>query len=217
MVRDDKGVAVMDQFDDLAPEDQKQAKTAFGKQEIRTYEQFSEPFPLYPGEEIQGKIMPYQTVPQSSALVIQVLQPFKSEDGTQRIVGDKYLFKGPNTYIPKVEEKVINEIKATTIKANEALHLKALRPLTDSEGVQRRPGESWLYTKKGNYLPQADEEISKVVKAYILKEDNAIKLRAKKDFKDAYGVQRRAGEEWLITKAITDTHFLGTKEEYKET
>jgi len=146
-----------------------------------------------------------------------VLQPFKSEDGTDRIVGDKYLFIGPNTYIPRVEEKVINEIKATTIKANEALHLKALRPLTDSEGVKRRPGESWMYTKKGNYLPQADETILQVVQAYILKEDNAIKIKATKDFKDAYGVERKAGEEWLITKAITDTHFLNTKERYLST
>jgi Major Vault Protein repeat domain len=53
----------MDEFEGVEAHDQKQAKAAFGTHEIRTYEQFSEPFPLYPGEEMIGKIMPYQTVP----------------------------------------------------------------------------------------------------------------------------------------------------------
>jgi major vault protein len=87
--------------------------------------------------------------------------------------------------------------------------------MKDVNGNPRRPGESWLHTDKGTYLPSVNEEIIKKIKAYILKEDNAIHLQAKKDFKDAYGVARKAGDEWLITKSTTDTHFLNTKETFQ--
>lgn len=62
-------------------------------------------------------------------------------------------------------------------------------------------------------MPSVNEQILKTVKAYILREDNAFKVQALKDFKDDYGIERKAGEEWLITKALTDTHFLNPKEE----
>lgn len=37
------------------------------------------------------------------------------------------------------------------------------------------------------------------INAHVLTEKKAIHLRALKDFQDERGVERRAGEEWLIT------------------
>jgi hypothetical protein len=35
----------------------------------------------------------------------------------------------------------------------------------------------------------------------------ALHLRAKHNFTDFYGNERRAGDEWLITKEIVDIHI----------
>lgn len=52
-----------------------------------------------------------------------------------------------------------------------------------------------------------DEEITSEVKALVLTERKAYHLRALNDFKDAYGVERKAGEEWLVTLKNADTHI----------
>jgi len=88
VVRDRDGKVVVDKFEGIEETEQQQVKNSLGKNEIRTYEDFPEPFPLYPGEEMFGKILQYQTVAQDSALVIKVIQPHTSADGEKRIVGD---------------------------------------------------------------------------------------------------------------------------------
>jgi hypothetical protein len=40
----------------------------------------------------------------------------------------------------------------------------------------------------------------------------AISLRATKTFVDVYGIERNAGDEWLIQKSLTDTHILDAYE-----
>jgi hypothetical protein len=41
-------------------------------------------------------------------------------------------------------------------------------------------------------------------------------LRALQDFKDFYGNQRKAGEEWLVDKSVKDVHILDAHEELIE-
>ena len=132
-------------------------------------------------------------------MLVKAIRPFKEEKtGIERFVDDEYLFYGPATYIPRVEEEIIKEIKAQVIKPNTALVVKAKKAMKDTKGVPRRAGERWLIRDNGSYLPNENEEILEVRKAYVLTDKKCIHLRALKDMKDVYGIKRNAGEEWLI-------------------
>jgi len=69
-----------------------QVKLRHGDEEIR-FEQ--EPFPLYPGEKLYGKVSPLQVVAPNTALRLRAIRDFDEADGTKRIAGDEWLFKGP--------------------------------------------------------------------------------------------------------------------------
>jgi major vault protein len=74
-------------------------KLRHGDEEIR-FEQ--EPFPLYPGEKLFGKVSPLQVVAPNTALRLRAIRDFV--DGkVKRSAGDEWLFPGPGTYIPRVE------------------------------------------------------------------------------------------------------------------
>jgi len=167
---------------------------------VRTQTQFPDPFPLYPREELQEEPRPFTMVAQNAALLLKATMPFKDEraGGIERMPEDTYLFKGPDTYIPKREEEVIQEVKAIVIKPNQALLVKAIRKMKDAEGIQRRPGERWLVRKAGSYMPSENEEVVETRKAVVLTDKKSIHIRALKDMVDVYGKKRRAGEEWLI-------------------
>lgn len=48
----------------------------------------------------------------------------------------------------------------------------------------------------------------------IIDDTTALLLEAKQTFKDIYGVERKAGEQWLITNKQTSTHILDVYESY---
>jgi major vault protein len=77
-------------------------------------------------------------------------------------------FKGPGTYIPRVEVQVVEIVKAVIVKPNQALRLKARRECVDSKGSKRYAGEEWLIRDTGAYLPDVDEEVRETVSAFIL-------------------------------------------------
>lgn len=52
-----------------------------------------------------------------------------------------------------------------------------------------------------------------MLKAFILTTNKAIKLRATSTFKDTYGVDRKNGEEWLVTVKNAETHILNVNEQ----
>jgi major vault protein len=183
-------------------------KLRHGDEEIRLPSDkiFSEPFPLLPGEKLVGKVNPLQVVPPDTALRLRCLRDFE-EGGIIYQAGDEWLFKGPNTYIPKVEVLVVELVKATVIKPNSALKLRARRACKDKYGNNRRVGEEWLVREVGAYLPGVDEEIVETVKAIILTDKSALHLRALRTFTDVYAKERKAGEEWLITSGNSDIHI----------
>lgn len=51
------------------------------------------------------------------------------------------MFKGPGTYVPRVEESVKSKIEAIIVLPNHALLLSAKRDTEDGEGKQRKAGE----------------------------------------------------------------------------
>lgn len=170
------------------------------------------PFPLYPGEEIEVPTKALTVVPALSALRLKVIRGFKDGD-VDRIAGEEYLFEGPGTYIPRKEVEVVGPTKAVIIKPNEALRLRATRETVDRDGHHRVAGEEWMIRKAGAYLAGAYEEIVQTCKANILTEKTAIHVRALKSFRDQLGKTRKNGEEYLITLDDMESHIPDVYEE----
>ncbi|XP_030266665.1 major vault protein [Sparus aurata] len=187
-----------------------QAKLRHADLEIRLTR---DPFPLYPGEEIQQDVTPLQIVYPDTALRLQALLDFEEDGGEKRVAGDEWLFEGPGTYIPKKEVAVLETIKATVIRENQAIRLRARKEGVDRGGVRRVTGEEWLVCKVGAYLPGAHEEVLDIVNAFILTDKKALHVRAVRAFKDAGGRERRTGEEWLVTMADSEAHIPSVSEE----
>jgi major vault protein len=187
----DKGLPSMDKFG--------QVKIRWGDEEIR-FE--SEPFPLYPGEKVYGKVSPLQVVAPNSALRLRAIRDFEDKRA-----GDEWLFQGPGTYIPRVEVQVVEIVKAIIILPNTALKLRARRELVSRDKLERKAGEEWLVRLPGAYLPSVDEEVVETVKAFVLTPEKALHLRALRTFVDRFSKERKAGEEWLVTSDLSPTHI----------
>uniref|UniRef100_A0A673BLD6 Major vault protein n=1 Tax=Sphaeramia orbicularis TaxID=375764 RepID=A0A673BLD6_9TELE len=171
-----------------------QAKLRHADLEIRLTQ---EPFPLYPGEEVQQDVTPLQIVFPDTALRLQALLDFQEDGGERRVAGDEVA--GPTS--PGRRVVVLETIKATVIRENQAIRLRARKEGVDRGGVRRVTGEEWLVSKVGAYLPGAHEEVIDIVNAFILTDKKALHVRALRPFKDAGGRDRRTGEEWLVTMA----------------
>ncbi|XP_026994904.1 major vault protein isoform X2 [Tachysurus fulvidraco] len=187
-----------------------QAKLRHADLEIRLTQ---DPFPLYPGEEIQKEVTPLQIVYPDTAIRLQALLDFEEENDEKRVAGDEWLFEGPGTYIPRKEVAVLETIKATVIRENQAIRLRARKEGLDRSGVRRVTGEEWQVSKVGAYLPGVHEEVIDIVNAFILTDKNALHVRALRPFRDAGGRDRRTGEEWLVTVADREAHIPSVAEE----
>jgi len=187
VVRDEEGDVVVD------------ANGAYilrhGDEEVRI--EVAEPFPLYPGETLYGKVSPLQVVAPNTALRLRAVRDFE-----QKKAGDEWLFKGPGTYIPRVDVQVVEIVRAIIIKPNEALRLRARRPT-----ATRKAGQEWLVRVPGAYLPDVDEEVRETVKAYILTPQKALQLEALETFIDVRESKRNVGEQWLVTHMDASTHI----------
>lgn len=181
-----------------------QVRLRHGDEEIRMFDD-TPPFPLYPGEQLFGKVSPLQVVAPLTALKLKAIRDFEKPE--PRTAGDEWLFVGPGTYIPKVEVAIVEVVKATIIKPNEALKLRAKKEFAETDKISRRTGEEWLVRTTGSYIPDVNVEIVQTVPAIVLTERKALHLQATRTFTDFYGVERKAGEEWLITKNETEKHI----------
>ncbi|EDQ86973.1 uncharacterized protein MONBRDRAFT_10492 [Monosiga brevicollis MX1] len=183
----------------------KQVKLRHAEQEVRVAQ---DPFPLFPGEQLATPVTPLTVVETNSALRLKAVLDFDDETSSvHRVAGDEWLFEGPGTYIPRVEVRVEELIKAFIIMPNQALRLRALKETTDRSGTSRVTGEEWLVKDTGAYLPGVFEEVLDVVNAYVLTEKQALHLRATRTFVDDLGTTRKTGEEWLMTNEHCDTHI----------
>ena len=112
-----------------------------------------------------------------------------------------------------MEVQVVEVVKATILKENQALRLRAKQDCKDFNGVERKAGEEWLLRHSGAYLPGVEEEIVQTVNARVLTPQKALHLRANRTFVDVFGKNRKAGEEWLIGLADSETHIPDVCEE----
>jgi len=180
-----------------------QAKIRHGDEEIR-FEQ--DPFALYPGEKLYGKVSPLQVVAPNTALRLRAVRDFKDGDNN-RVAGDEWLFHGPGTYIPRIEVQVVEIVRASIIGTNQAIRLKARKEFVDGKGHLRRAGEEWLVRDIGAFMPDVNEEIRDTISAYVLTEKKALQLEALRTFDDVFGKNRKAGEQWLVTIREAETHI----------
>ncbi|CAH1802092.1 unnamed protein product [Owenia fusiformis] len=187
-----------------------QAKLQHADQEIRLAQ---DPFPLYPGEVLKQAVSPLKVVIANTALRLRSILDFEDDEGNKRTAGDEWLFEGPGTYIPRKEVMVEETIRATIVKSNQAIRLRARKECVDRSGEDRVTGEEWLWKKTGAYLPGAYEEVVDINDAYVLTEKKALHMRAIKTFKDDFGIERKNGEEWLIKMSDTETHIPNVYEE----
>ena len=67
-------------------------------------------------------------------------------------------------------------VKATIIRPNQAIKLRARKECVDREGHARVTGEEWIVKKTGAYLPGAYEEVVDTVNAFVLTEKVQEKL-----------------------------------------
>eukprot|EP01127_Copromyxa_protea_P017169 TRINITY_DN51_c0_g1_i4.p1 TRINITY_DN51_c0_g1~~TRINITY_DN51_c0_g1_i4.p1 ORF type:complete len:813 (-),score=235.01 TRINITY_DN51_c0_g1_i4:46-2484(-) len=185
-----------------------QAKVKHGDKEVRRE---GEPFALYPGESLYGKVSPLQVVAPNTALRL-VAKRDCVIDGESHAAGSEWLFKGPGTYIPRVDVDVSEIVKASIVKPLQALRLRCVKEFTDAKGITRQAGQEYLLREAGAYLPNVDEVVVETINAFILTEKKALHLRARQEFTDVFGVQRKAGEEWLVTLADTESHIPDVQE-----
>jgi len=120
---------------------------------------------------------------------------------------------GLATYYPQSEEEIVQMMNAFVIKPNQALKLRAKDDCVDYQGKTRKAGEMWLVRREGAYLPAVNEQEMGIVNAIVLTPRMAIHLQAKLSFTDANGVERKSGEEWMITREDTETYIPDVNEE----
>lgn len=190
-----------------------------GDAEVRLSDIEAGPFPLYPGE-FASAVQKLRVVAKDQALRLRALRDVTvSIDGKdlKLFAGDEFMFTGPGTYLPKIEVEEVEEVKAVIIKHSQALRMRAKRFCTDSAGQTRKAGEEWLVRDSGAYLPSCDEEIIGLVEATVLTDKTALHLRALKTYVDVYHVERKAGQEWLVTSDLSDAHIVDVYEQSVKT
>jgi len=106
------------------------------------------------------------------------------------------------------------------VQANHALRLRGIRDfqetLADGKTViTRRAGDEWLFEGPSTYKPRVEVQVVEVIKAIIIKDNQALRLRARQAAADYKKVERAAGEEWLIRD--TGAYLPGVNEEVVST
>ena len=76
-----------------------QVKLRWGEEEVRTDSEYKDSFPLYPGEEIVGKVSPFVIVQANEELKMRAVRPFYDE-----------VKKKPAQGLKKKVNKIINMI-----------------------------------------------------------------------------------------------------------
>jgi len=201
VIRDENGEVVME-------EGFSQAKLKFGDEEIRTYDNYPDPFPLYPGETVKEKLKDAVILSDLDCVKLFALRDFYCDRLNRDILtGETYIIRGPGVYFGKVEEEVIEFTSAHIVRPNTALLLQAERDLIDSDRVERKSGDMWLVREIGPYFLGPYETLVNTVQGKIINDNQALRIQAKNSFVDVYGVERSAGEIWLITTDISSTHI----------
>jgi len=199
-----------------------QVKLRHGDQEVR----FSQdPFPLFPGEKIVGNIQPLAIVEENTALRLRAKRDFadryakgaRNEQGLHRRAGDEWMYKGLATYYPQAEVEIVQLVKGIVLRPNQALRIKANDDCVDYSNTNRKAGEEWLVKIEGAYLPGVNEKVIGTIDAITLTDRIALHLTAVKSFKDQFGKDHKAGEEYMVTRETCESFIPDVNENITRT
>ncbi|KAN0023577.1 hypothetical protein ACTFIV_007964 [Dictyostelium citrinum] len=113
------------------------------------------------------------------------------------------------------EVVIAQPVPLQVIQTNSALRLKCLRDFVevkaDKTTVSHIAGDEWLFEGPGTYYPRVEVQVVEPVRAVIIKENQALKLRARLSFVDRRDVVRQVGEEWLVRES--GAYLPGVNEE----
>lgn len=192
-----------------------QVKLQWGEVEYRNFHDYKDPFPLYPGEIQDGNISNFVVVQANKAIKLRAEYPHYDEiKKKNRLPGEQFMYRGPMNYIPTKNASIVSQLDAIIILPNTAIRLRAINDTEDRYGKKRLAGEEWLVKEEGSYILNIDEEFVLKEVAHTLTDKIAIWLSALADFTDAYGVERKAGSEWLITIDQADQHICDVNEKF---
>lgn len=83
-----------------------EVQVRFEEIEIRRQEDYPDPFPLYPYEQLYKEVSPYLFLKDNEAVVLRAVREFFDDrfgsEKIQRFIEDEYMFTGPGTYLPRV-------------------------------------------------------------------------------------------------------------------
>uniref|UniRef100_A0A8C9PI07 Major vault protein n=1 Tax=Spermophilus dauricus TaxID=99837 RepID=A0A8C9PI07_SPEDA len=99
-------------------------------------------------------------------------------------------------YPGEVLEKDITPLQV--VLPNTALHLKSLLDFEDKDGYKIVAGDEWLFEGPGTYIPRKEVEVVEIIQATVIRQNQALRLRARKECLDRDGKERVTGEEWLV-------------------
>ncbi|GET93255.1 hypothetical protein, conserved [Leishmania tarentolae] len=193
-------------------------RDAYGQVQVRSgeeeYRWHVPPFPLYP-EEALVKMEDLKVLSARAALQIQVLAPYNvpvcSTSGSlpfpaRREAGERYLFCGPGTYYPRVEEHIVNEVAAHTVERGSGLWCTTSESFTDSmTGLKHYAGDKYMYVSAGMRFLQPFESFQHVENGIVLSTEEGLHVQPTKSYADPRtpfrekGITRRENEPFLVT------------------
>jgi major vault protein len=93
---------------------------AYGKREVR---RGPVTFGLLPGEKLEGRVTAQFVLTQYDGLLIRVVEDFARGENILQ-AGDEFLIRGPQTYIPSKQEKVIQQTKAVSLSDTDGIYVQ---------------------------------------------------------------------------------------------
>jgi major vault protein len=92
-------------------------------------------------------------------------------------------------------EKLTNQGALTIIPRDHALQVVANKDFDD-----KKTGDEYQIAGPKVYVPRVEEDIKGIVAPRVIKNNCALKLKAKYKCKDIFGNEHEAGDEWLVTE-----------------
>ncbi|XP_064391610.1 major vault protein-like [Halichondria panicea] len=116
-------------------------------------------------------------------------------------------------YPGEILKQVVAPLKV--VQANTALRIRSILDFEEEDGTKRVAGDEWLFEGPGTYLPRKEVVVEETIRATIIRPNQAIRIRSRKETLDRDGTPRVTGEEWMVRKV--GAYLPGAYEEVVDT
>jgi len=133
---------------------------------------FYGPATYYPRvEEKVVSVVGARVIGEYQALKLRARQDFTDRSGTKRKTGEEWLIRTPGSYLPEIDEIVVEVLTPRIITTQEAVHLRATQKFVDIYNKERKAGEEWLVTSNmaSFHIDDIYEEFVDVVRITVLR------------------------------------------------